>query len=308
MNAQEWALVIFTIAAQMSVGAFLVLGVVHFFALRHASMEEVDQLSDRALLAIGPVLIFGMIGSLAHLGTPLNAYRAVLNLGSSWLSWEILFGVLFAVFGGIFAIMQWQKISTFAVRNIIAWIAAIIGLALVFSMAMVYMRPAQPAWNNVFTPIRFFTTTFLLGALAVGASFVANYAYLERQEGSPQNTQLDLLRESLRWIAVVSIILLGVEILIIPLYVGNLATSGVAAAVASLQQLFSGDYGFVLALQVLLAFVGAGIFGFFLYEAARRPEAEQTMRVLVYGAFTFVLVSEVLGRFLFYATHVSIGI
>lgn len=86
MDMREWALVAFTILAQMAVGSFLVLGVVHFLAQRKAGEAEADRLSDRALLAIGPVLVLGMIASLLHLGTPLSAYRAVTNVGTSWLS------------------------------------------------------------------------------------------------------------------------------------------------------------------------------------------------------------------------------
>src|SRR5512140_1401715 len=113
MNVREWALIAFTILAQMSVGSFLVLGVVHYFASHKSGMENADQLSDRALIAIGPVMVLALIVSLVHLGNPLNAYRAVTNLATSWLSREIFFGVLFTVAGGLFAIMQWRKISTY---------------------------------------------------------------------------------------------------------------------------------------------------------------------------------------------------
>ena len=86
MDVREWALVIFTILGQMSVGAFLVFLVVYFFAARKAGREEAERLSDFSLLAIGPVLILGMVASVLHLGNVMNAYRAVANLGSSWLS------------------------------------------------------------------------------------------------------------------------------------------------------------------------------------------------------------------------------
>ena len=102
METREWALVFFTIAAQMSVGAFVVLGIVNFFAARKEGVEEADRLSDRALVAIGPVLVLGLAASLLHLGSPMKAYRAISNLGESWLSWEIFLGVLFAAGGAVF--------------------------------------------------------------------------------------------------------------------------------------------------------------------------------------------------------------
>src|SRR5689334_6577738 len=112
MSGREWALIAFTILAQMSVGAFVMLGVVHFFAVRKGGVLEADRLSDRALLAIGPTLAFGLIGSLFHLGSPLNAPRAITNFATSWLSREITFGVVFAVLGAVFAFMQWRKLGS----------------------------------------------------------------------------------------------------------------------------------------------------------------------------------------------------
>ena len=146
------------------------------------AQEAADQLSDRALLAIGPVIILAFIASLFHLGNPFNAYRAVSNLGSSWLSREILSGVLFALTGGLFAIMQWRKIGSETLRTIIAWIAALIGLFFVYAMSNVYMMRTVPTWNTWYTPVSFFTTTFLLGALAVAVAYVATFAYLARKK------------------------------------------------------------------------------------------------------------------------------
>lgn len=306
MDVQEWALITFTILSQMSVGSFLVLGIVHFYATRNAGIEEADRMRDRALLAIGPVLLLGMVASFFHLGSPLTAYRAVTNLGSSWLSMEILCGVLFAIFGGLFAIMQWRKIGTVTVRNIIAWIAAIIGLVFVYSMSRVYMLPTQPTWNTLATPVLFFTTTLLLGALAMGAAFVANYAIVQRDEPDCADVQCGLMREVIRWIAIASIILVGIELVVVPVYLLYLANSSATVA-ASAFQAFS-ELGIVFVLRLVLAFVGAGVFGVFLYQNALSPGREKVLANFAYGAFALVLVAEVIGRFLFYATQVQIGV
>ena len=82
MSVREWALVTFTILAQMSVGAFVVLGIVHYYANRKAGMEEANRLSDRALVAIIVTLGLGLLASLLHLGNPLRAPTAVTNLAS----------------------------------------------------------------------------------------------------------------------------------------------------------------------------------------------------------------------------------
>jgi len=306
MNVHDWALIAFSILVQMSVGAMWVLRVVHYFAARKYGVEAADRLSDRALLALVPVIALAFVASLFHLGDPFNAYRAVTNLGSSWLSREIFFGVVFAALVVVFAFLQWRKIGSFGLRNVIAWLAALVGLVLVYSMFNVYLLQSQPAWNSWATPISFFATTFLLGALAMGAAFVANYAYLQRKEPGCADTQCTLMREALRWIAVAAVLLLGVELVALPLYLATLA-GGSAAGLASVQ-LMVGSYGWVLALRVVLVFVGAGVFAMFLYQNAMSAGQEKVLGNLAYAAFVIVLVAEVLGRALFYAVHVQIGI
>jgi anaerobic dimethyl sulfoxide reductase subunit C (anchor subunit) len=306
MNAREWALIVFTVLTQMSVGSFLVLGVVHFFAARKAGMEEADRLSDRALLSIVVVLALAMLASLLHLGNPINAPRAVTNVATSWLSREVLSGVVFAILGAIFAVTQWRKMASFAVRNVIAWITAVIGLVLVFCESMIYMLPTAPSWNTLTTPISFYTTTLLLGSLAMGAAFVANYAYVQRKNPGCADVQCELMRGALRWIAIASILLVGIDLVVIPVYVALLAT-GPSAAISS-AKLIVDQFMSVFVLRLVLAFIGAGVFGVFLYQNAQSAGREKILGYQAYSAFVLVLVAEVLGRFLFYATHIRIGV
>ena len=307
MSFREWALITFTILAQISVGAFLVLGVAHFFAARVAGTDEADRLSDRALLAIGPVLVLGLLASLFHLGNPLNAYRAVGNLGTSWLSREILSSVSFTLVGGLFALMQWRKIGAYNLRTAVAGVGAVIGLFLVYSMSQVYQLPSQPSWDNLGTPISFFTTTLLLGALVTGAAFVANYAYVQRDDPSCADAQCQLLRGALRWVALAAVVLLGAELVAAPIQVAYLAAAASPAANATAQLMF-GSYGLILALRLVLVFVGAGVLSVFLYQNAMSPGHEKIMGTIAYAALGLVLVSEVLGRFIFYAAHINIGL
>ncbi|HEY6072155.1 MAG TPA: DmsC/YnfH family molybdoenzyme membrane anchor subunit, partial [Anaerolineales bacterium] len=233
MNTQDWALITFTILTEMSVGAFLVLGAVHYFVTRKAGLQEADRMSDRVLVAIIVTLGLGMLASLFHLGNPLNAPKAVTNFATSWLSREILLGVIFAVIGLVFVGMQWFKLGTAALRNVVAWIAAIVGMVMIYVQARIYMLPVQPSWNTFATPISFYVTTLLLGVLAVGAALVVNYAFVQRKNPESADTQYELLRGVIRWIAIASIILLGIEFVVLPVYLAYLST-GSSAALASL--------------------------------------------------------------------------
>jgi len=306
MQMREFALVAFTILAQMSVGTFLILGVVHYFVSRQAGAEQAEQMNNRALIAVGPVLGLAILVSLFHLGNPLIAYNAIANTGSAWLSREVLFSTLFFVVGAIFAFMQWRRISTATVRNLIAGIAALIGLALVYSMSQIYQIRTVPAWNTLATPVTFFTTTFLLGTLAVGTAYVANYSYLRRKDADCADVQCALLHDTLRWLFIAAIVLLGIEFMVVPLYAAYLAALGGPAGIS--MGMMINQFGLVFGLRLLLVFSGAGILGVFIFLNAGKQGREQMLGYLTYGAFALVLVGEVLGRFLFYATYARVGI
>ncbi|MCA9888732.1 MAG: dimethyl sulfoxide reductase anchor subunit [Anaerolineae bacterium] len=308
MQANEWSLIIFTTVMQMAVGSFVILGGVHFFATRRYGDQAADALSDRALLAIGPVVILAMLVTFLHLGNPLNAPQAISNLGSSWLSREVALAVVFTIGGAIFALMQWRKISTLTVRSTVGLVVAAIGLLLVWAMAQVYLLPTVPAWNSPATIVTFFITTLLLGSLAVGSAFVITYQYL-RSKGTLPNTdtQFDILSTTLRWIVLISLVLLGIQFVVIPLYLANLAEQGSEAALASISLILD-EGGALFALRLILLFVGAGIFSIFMYRTATSENRTHITGYLAFSAFAFVLISEILGRFLFYESMMRIGL
>ena len=304
MDTREWALITFTILAQMSVGSFIVLGVMHFFAQRKAGVEQADRLANGALLAVVPTLGLGILASFFHLGNPLNGYLAMLRIGGSWLSREITLGVVFAALAALFVAMQWFKMSSLAARNVVALLGVLAGLALIFSMARAYMLKSVPVWNSLYTPISFFVTTFLLGVLAMGAALVANYAYVRRKTPDCADVQCTLLRDMLRWVAIAGVVLLGVEFLVVPAQLAFLSTT--ALGVESMTNV-AAQYMPVFVLRLALVFLGAGVLGLFVFQNASSPGREKIMGNLTYVAFVLVLVGEVLGRFLFYASFTKIG-
>lgn len=306
MNTNEWALVVFTILAQMSVGSFLVLGVVHFRARRVQGEVAADRLSNYSLLAIGPVLVLAIFASLGHLGNMLRAPRAILNLGSSWLSREIIFVVAFAVLGFAFALLQWRRIGSYRMRSALGIITALVGVGLVYAMARVYMIPNQPAWDMWTTPVSFYTTTLLLGLFAVGTAFVVTSNTLQRksEDGTPK--MHGLLRSSLRGIAVTAVALLGVQVVTSSVHLATLG--GGDETLQATAALTVGQYGALLVTRIALSFAGAGILSLFIFQMASRRGTEKFLGGLVLVAFAMVLVSEVLGRYLFYATQVNMGL
>lgn len=308
----EFPLVVFTIIAQMSVGSFVVLGLIHLLGGRAGgrSADVIDKVSDPALYAIGPILVVGLLASMMHLGTPIRAINALRHLDSSWLSREILFGLLFAAIGGAFAFSQWFKWLTPRLRQALAGLAALVGLALIWSMTMVYLLPTVPAWDSWATPVRFFATTLLLGSLAVGAAFVVTADVRRRRGTAADEASTTVIMTSLRGIAIGAIAMLGMEFVVLPLYLGRLATDGSVATATSADTLVN-TYGGYAALQLVLVFLGVALLGLFLSRLATRFSSAvqvQMLAIAPVAAFVLVFVGEIIGRMLFYASYARVGL
>lgn len=137
-------LVVFTLLVQMSAG-------MTWWSL-------LFPVSFSLLLAIGIVLMLGGLVSLLHLGTPRNAWRAVMHLRKSWLSREVLALGVFGVGWTAWVLERWVFSTNFS-----AWLNALLGVVLVYSMAQVYRLRAAPAWNSWRTGAAFALSAAILG-------------------------------------------------------------------------------------------------------------------------------------------------
>jgi anaerobic dimethyl sulfoxide reductase subunit C (anchor subunit) len=306
MDIREWALLIFTILGQLAAGALLVLMIVRGYAVRKVGIQLVDRLTDLPVYLVPLVSALALIAALFHLGKLSNIVNATPNIATSWVSREVVIAVLFIILAGLYAILQWRKTGSESLRTAIGWIAAVVGLVQVYAQAGAYMIRTQPSWNTLATPVTFFATALLLGVLAVGAALVATFADLKKKDAKGAGKLYEVLKDCLQGIAIAAIVLLGIEFLVLPVYLAYLGTQG-PATLASLKMMV-GPYGFTLALRLVLVFIGAGIVAAYLYRDAALPGKDKAFANLVYTAFVLVLLSEVMGRFLFYATHVRIGI
>lgn len=336
MNVHELPMIAFTVLAQMSVGAFVVLGIINVIArLRGASTEVLDEISDPAAYAIGGTLILGLGASMFHMNDPLNVLNVFRHFDSSWLSREIIGGMAFSGIGFVYAACQFFKIGSAGMRQILAGITAIVGIIFVWAMANVYYSlPTVPAWNTWITPARFYTTSLLLGAFAIGAAFMAvvmlrrraalKGASTKTTEGAAASRRLGrlggvvrkqigqeryspearaIILASLRGIAIAGVALLGFEFVLQSLHLTDLMQHG-AVGIESAHA-FSGTLS---VLRIVLVSVGAGVMALFLFRTASNPEAPALgVATLVTVAFACVLVAEFLGRAAFYEQMTRIG-
>ncbi|ETJ01997.1 MAG: Anaerobic dimethyl sulfoxide reductase subunit C, partial [Actinomyces urogenitalis DORA_12] len=108
MNTAELPMILFTVLAQMSVGAFLTLGLVQADGLiRKQPTAATDRVTRAALFAVGPLLVLGFFAAFFHLGDPFHAVNTLRHVDSSWLSREILFGVLYGGLGFVYTATEW---------------------------------------------------------------------------------------------------------------------------------------------------------------------------------------------------------
>lgn len=306
MNTREWALLIFSILTQLAVGMMLVLLIVRTYAVRKLGEEKASQLTEMPFYAVMPVMVLALVASLFHLGKVSHIIGAVPNLATSWMSREVVFAVTFMILTAVFAFLQWRKIGSTGLLITIGWITAAVGLVLIYCMGMTYMLPAQPAWNSLATPFNFYIATLLLGVLGTAVALIAFPPTAQDTKKKKTPAPDEFLKSTFQALAIGGIVLLGLEFLVLPLYMAFLSTQG-TAAIHTLSMMFT-SYGVVFALRLIFVFAGAGVLAAYLYRNASVPEGEKRLTNLAYTAFVLVLLGEILARFLFYATHYRIGI
>ncbi len=316
METRDWSLVFFTVLTQAAVGAFLTLQVLQYLSRRRGAPEGEAPVP---LVVVMAVLSAGLFAALFHLSTPLQAARAVVNFSSSWLSREIVFGGLFAALLGALAMQEWRAASsgpagrpavdpTAAGPALATWLprlAATAGLAFLGCQTAIYLLPAQPAWNSFATPAAFGGTALRLGVLGVAAALVGRSLAPEIDSPAARATATAVVRG----LVLAGIAALALEFVIVPLHLAALAGEASPAAAASAQRLTT-DYGGVLVLRLGLLAAAAAALGsvLALVRGPSRPSRHRLASALTSGAFGLVLVSEVCGRFLFYAMRVRVGI
>lgn len=340
MNLGEAPMILFTVITQMCVGMFIVLGVVQTIGSTRYSAKAIDRLADPALFAIGPAMVLGLVASMFHMHDVLNVFNVFRHVGSSWLSREIVFGILFAALGFGFCVMQVLKLGQVRLRQAVAVLTALAGIGLIICQVQIYFSlTTVPAWNSWATWVQFFGTALLLGSLAVGASFVliiwrrdrriaqmsdSEIAALDAEReraglgqqvkdffadrylvDSATRDEVDgLLTVTVRAIVAVAIVAAGVLLIAMPIYVSGLAANS-AVGLAAAAHYATGTAVVRFSLLVIGALV-LGLAAFFF--AGSVPRQLGLVSFILVSAFVLVLVGEFVGRYLFYEVRIPVGI
>ncbi len=162
---KEWPLVAFTILGQTAVGVFLLFHLP--FLVRGRAPSPGWFVTWLVVLAFVAVLqALAVLASLFHLRHPLRARFVLSNLRSSWLSREILFELVFLGLVALSGWLAWLRVPARWLHAGSLLAALVAGALFLVSMAKLYMLPALPAWKGIYTPLSFFLTALVLGAVA----------------------------------------------------------------------------------------------------------------------------------------------
>lgn len=289
----EWSLVLFTVLVQMAAGAMLLAPVASLAGLVGAGSgvpaglagcSRARRVSRGVALVAAPVMAASLLISLLHLGTPLNAPKTLLHLGTSWLSRETLFTGLLALCAVVLAVAEGRGKGA---SPVLRGAGALAAAACLLSMTNVYMLRTVPAWNGPLTPLAFVAAALLLGAGVVAVAALWPHADTDADGGEaarPGATALALA-------ALVTLAALVVHAL------------ALLAAIAG--PVVPGGMGLATAHLVLLA-LGAGV----LLAATLRARAADIPGALRLAglALALALAGELAGRVLFFGLYARIGL
>lgn len=307
MTSGELPLVVYTVLLQMAVGAFITIEAIKFFSRKKSWSRDSDAATNGTVYALLVVAVVGLLASFLHLKVPMHAPFALANAGVSWMSREIWATLVFVGLLAIYSIVLFRKAKSKAVKRAFAVATALAGLVLVCCMSYAYMMPAYPAWNSVTTVFSFYATTFLLGAVFAVAAIAVSCRLASKKAPESAGSFEELLGFALKAVTVVAAIALAAEAVTTSLHLSELALGTTFAAVQSAGRLV-GEYGALFAIRLALAFASVGAIGAALYENAVRGSRQERVGAWIVGAFALILVSELVGRYLFYASAVSIGL
>jgi Fe-S-cluster-containing dehydrogenase component/DMSO reductase anchor subunit len=172
----HWPLVVMLVLTQLSVGAFCV-GLILEGWLHGASLGTLHSLHAATALGFG---LLALVASLFHLGRPRLAYRAVLGLGHSWLSREIVafgaFAALATMYAGTVFFTNVTSETASPNENFttwtrwLGWSVAATGTIAVLCSTMIYVFTRRECWSLIRVGMRFALTSALLGVAAMWLS------------------------------------------------------------------------------------------------------------------------------------------
>ncbi|MEL1135786.1 DmsC/YnfH family molybdoenzyme membrane anchor subunit [Desulfitobacterium sp. THU1] len=277
METWEFPLVLFTVLGQWAIGLALMITLIEYISPAKGNEASLKQLRIGGM-AVLPLVALGLIFSVFHLGQPLSAVKALMNLGTSMLSMEILFFSIVGVLALVYSYMWW-KTPEKPLRKAVGAVLSVVGLAAIVVTSKVYTLPARMAWDSWQTTAAFILTAILLGAVSV--AFLLNKVEDEASQKA---------KKVMGWAIIGSVVLI---VTVLALFAGTYgASTEQSAAVAA--TFSSGFFIARMVLGILLPVAFAAVF----ITGSKKKAYQAVAGVTLVG----VVLGEVAGRILFYSS------
>lgn len=307
MNVREWALPVYTILMQLATGILFVLWLIRSSKMKMVSNANIDKFFRRPVIVIFFTILLAIIGSHFHLSNPFLSFLAIRNLHNSWLSREIVFTIMMFLTCASLVDQTWKRDKKNPrLTSILGWLAVLFGSISIFCMSSIYLLPTQTSWNHWTTIMMFFGSSFVLGGTAAVTLLFMDAIFTQKEEPELNDLRLDVLKRSLGMLVYLS---LAGLLLIVMLNIVQILWmhSGDEQLHTSLLLLF-GLYQPLFIFRFIILFAGIGAFLLTAFWLSKNGKPLSELVFPMYMSCLLVLVAEILGRFLFYATHVRLGI
>jgi anaerobic dimethyl sulfoxide reductase subunit C (anchor subunit)/Tat-targeted selenate reductase subunit YnfH len=162
--ASELPLALFSTLAPLGAGAFILLAIAFFTRDFNAQQfKRIDILTGVPLL----VVLGGFAAAFAHLQTPTNAFFVLGGIGRSPLSNEILCGMVFLMTAGSYWLVALTGRLTLDIRRVWVSLAALTALCFAITIGVAYAVKTIPSWDTPLSPVALVGFS-LLGGVALG--------------------------------------------------------------------------------------------------------------------------------------------
>ncbi len=289
MSNNEWPLVFFTMLSQISVGILIGM-LILWLTMRNLESATIETLKRVLILTALGSMGVALILSFLHLSLPRHAIYAMSNLRTSWLSREIILASIFLL---TLALCYMSLRFNTPHRNLFPQLflaSLIVGMALMWGVSRVYMIPTVPLWDTPSTPVSFFNTALMLGG---GAVLVVTALLSSGSTTIPGAQQMQsilfFMITAAVFISLLNMFLLQPDITAVA---GNLPT---AVASGSWQ-------------TARIVFLLAGYTALTYWIAYQAPHPGGSASILIYLAVACLFISEMAGRYLFYASYFRVGV
>ncbi len=289
MNNNEWPLVFFTLLSQISVG-ILIGGLALWLATKNSVSPAMDILKKVFIISAFCLMGIALLTSFLHLASPLHSIYALSNAGASWLSREIILASLYLFTLAICFTSLRFNVPHSNLFNQLYLASLIIGLVLIWAISRVYMIPTVPLWNTPATPVAFFSTTLLLG----GSMVLLMISVLAGKH--VQLPEITKLQSVMFYLVSFAVFITLLNMLLIQ--------PDISAATGSFLLPHVSQWWKTARILFLLA----GFSGLTYWFTYQLPSPGGSTSWLIYLSAGCLLLAEIAGKYIFYASYYRVGV